>query len=169
MAGAALGAMEENKIKQQAQFHFLVGQDHAVNDMDHTIVGRNVRGGDCCFVNHDTACGGNGQLRALHGFNFDRFHVCCHHFAGNDVVSEYRSELGFVFEQGIQVGFGNFCKGFICGCKHCEWALAFEGVNQTCGGSVTACAIETMLTRGFNNLLCGDPLSSGLRISCLDS
>ena len=69
----------------------------------------------------------------MHGFDLAGFHVCCHHFTGDHMVGKYRGELGFVFEQGIQVGFRNLCKGGIRGCKHGERALAFEGVNQACG------------------------------------
>ena len=95
--------------------------------MDDTVVGHDVRGGDFCFVDHDTASGGDGEFRALHGFNFTGFNVCRHHFAGDHMVGEHGCELGLVFEQGIQVGFRNLCKSGVCRCKNREWALTFQG------------------------------------------
>ena len=56
--------------------------------MDHAVVGHDVRGGDFCFVDHDAASGGDGEFRALHGFNFARFDICSHHLAGDHMVAE---------------------------------------------------------------------------------
>ena len=56
--------------------------------MDHAVVGHDVRGGDFCFVDHDAASGGDGEFRALHGFNFARFDICSHHLAGGNMVAE---------------------------------------------------------------------------------
>ena len=102
--------------------------------MDHAIVSHDIRGGDFCFVDHDAAHGGDRDFRALHGFDIAGFHVCSHHFTGNNMVGKDSSQLCFVLEQGIQIGFGNFCKGSVCGRKDRERSLAFEGVDQSSGG-----------------------------------
>ena len=56
--------------------------------MDDAVVGHDVRGGDFCFVDQDAASGGDGEFRALHGFNFARFDICSHHLAGDHMVAE---------------------------------------------------------------------------------
>ena len=69
--------------------------------MNNAVVGYDVSGCNFCFVNHDAARGGNGDSRALQGFDFACFDVCCHSFTGNHVVSQHSSQLGFVLEQSV--------------------------------------------------------------------
>ena len=83
--------------------------------MDNAVISHDVSSCNFSFVDHDATRGGDGQFRALHGFDFARFYVSGHHFTCDHMVRKYSSELGLVFEQRIQVGFRNLGKGCICG------------------------------------------------------
>ncbi len=43
----------------------LLGDDHGVNDMDHTVVGHDVSGCYFGFIDHDATHGGDGDFRTL--------------------------------------------------------------------------------------------------------
>ena len=119
-------------LSQPARFAApFLRKNHAVDHVDDAVVGHDVSLDDLGLVNHHAACGGHRQFRALHGFDFAHFDVSRHHLAWHHVVGQHGSELGFVFEQGVQIGFWNLGKCLVRGRKHGKRARAFQGVDQT--------------------------------------
>ena len=67
------------------------------------------------------------------------------------MVGQHSGELGFVFEQGFEVGLGHFGESFVSRCKHGERTFALEGIYQTGGAQRGSQGLEVACAYGGVN------------------
>jgi hypothetical protein len=116
---------------------YLLGHDHGIDHVNDTIACSDVSLDHFGVVHaHTTRCG-DGDVRALNSLDLTSLHVSSHHSAGNHVVSQHSGQLGFVFEQRVQISLWDFGKSLICWSEYSEWTFALECGDQVGGGDST--------------------------------
>ena len=113
------------------------GEDDGVDDVDHAVVGRDVRHGDGGrpVDGHGAVSHSNGGVIAIeHGHGLLGLKVRAEHLGAQDVVEQDVGEVsGRVGQQGVDSAFGQGLKRGVGRGEHCERSLTGEVVGQLCG------------------------------------
>ena len=113
-------------------------QNHAVDDVNHTVGRFDISRNNLRRVNHDAFVTdfdrGSFSVHGLRRFQFH--HFTRENFPGDDVVSQDADQLLLVFRQ--QEALDSACwqlrECFIGGSENCEWSFALQGVDQPGSG-----------------------------------
>lgn len=113
----------------------LLRHNHRINYVYDTIGAGDVSLDHIGVVNHHfVAFDGNFGGRTLNCLRrFDLHNVFGHNISGDNVIKQNVLQCFLIVDKSVQFVLWDFGESFVCWGKNCEWAIAFQGFNQSSG------------------------------------